>query len=443
MANNFHPWHWSRVSLMGSLALPFLLPVGNHVGAAERTELAAPALIAAEQAPAARSQGPATTLPASSGSTLAECIATALAQQPAVNAARASLAAAQTGKCALDNMRLAALISRDIPVRRQQACIGVSIAAAALDQTERETIYAVTRLYYTVAFAREQKKVADSVVANMKATYDISEAAVKGGSKEVTTSTLDKVTVYLRIAESKQIDAAQGVNRALAALREAMGLCSDAPLNIAIDTLPTPTVAVNREEIICQALARRGELVQALGASEVTCLEVKAQSRKMWSPTVNTFAAGSDIHARPIPQGESNGEYRPGAIGPEMPVLLVGSRLCREQRARDFYNRSVSVVDKTRGLIALEAEDSFYKWHEASSKVPLYQEAVAKGRKLADDTRNDFATGQKVKPEDVLTNEVLAAQAQASFNEVRYHLILALAALERVTGGGFCAGLIQ
>jgi outer membrane protein TolC len=177
------------------------------------------------------------------------------------------------------------------------------------------------------------------------------------------------------------------------------------------------------------------------GASDVTCLEVKAQSKKLFNPRVSTFAAGSDIHAKPVPQGEANTDYRPGAIGPEMPVLLVGSRLCREQRARDFYGRSVAVVDKTRALIELEAEDAFLKWQEANRKVALYQEATTKGRKLADDTRNDFATGQRVKPEDVLTNEVIASQAQASYNEIRFHLILVLAALERITGGGFCAGL--
>lgn len=441
MTKQLYPRQWRHFQVIGSLTLPLILCVGNSARAQERVELTAPALIAAEQASGPSTPNRAAAQPAVAGYSLDQCIQIGLAQQPAVAAARASLAAAQTGKCALDNMRFAALISRDIPVRRQQACIGVSIAAAALDQAERETVYAVTRLYYTVAFAREQKKVADSVVANMNVTREIAEAAVKAGSRDVTTSSVDKILVYQRIAESKQVDAQQGIHRALAALREAMGLDSSCPLNVAIDQLPAPRVSVHCDEIVALALSRRAELVQALGASEVTCLEVKAQGKKPFSPMVNTFAAGSDIHARLIPQGEANTEYRPSAVGPEMPVLLVGSRLCREQRAKDFHDRSVRVVDKTRGLIALEAEDVFLKWQEANSKAPLYQEATAKGRKLADDTRDDFRTAQRVKPEDVLTNEVIASQAQASYNEVRYHLILALAALERITGGGFCAGL--
>src|SRR5436309_3079858 len=83
-------------------------------------------------------------------------------------------------------------------------------------------------------------QVADSVVANMKVTLDLAETSLKGGSRDVTTRTVDKINVYVRLAETRQVDANLGVNRALAALKEAMGLCGDAPLHIAIDTLPSP-----------------------------------------------------------------------------------------------------------------------------------------------------------------------------------------------------------
>src|SRR5207248_2216680 len=97
------------------------------------------------------------------------------------------------------------------------------------------------------------KKVADSVVTNMKVTHDLAEQSLKGGSREVTTSTVDKIKVYQGLAETRQVDASLGVSRALAALKEAMGLCGDAPLNIAIDTLPAPEVIVNREQVIALA----------------------------------------------------------------------------------------------------------------------------------------------------------------------------------------------
>jgi hypothetical protein len=85
---------------------------------------------------------------------LESCLSVALSQQPALAAARASLAAAESGRRGIDSLpRFAVLFSPDVPIRRQQACIGVGIAAAGLQQAEWETRYAVARTYYSVLFA--------------------------------------------------------------------------------------------------------------------------------------------------------------------------------------------------------------------------------------------------------------------------------------------------
>ena len=42
-----------------------------------------------------------------------------------------------------------------------------------------------------------------------------------------------------------------------------------------------------------------------------------------------------------------------------------------------------------------------------------------------------------------MTARVLAAQSRAQYNEYLYHKILALADLERITAGGFCARLVE
>ena len=36
-------------------------------------------------------------------------------------------------------------MARDLPIRREQACIGITIAAAGLEQAEYDTLYAITR----------------------------------------------------------------------------------------------------------------------------------------------------------------------------------------------------------------------------------------------------------------------------------------------------------
>jgi outer membrane protein TolC len=132
-----------------------------------------------------------------------------------------------------------------------------------------------------------------------------------------------------------------------------------------------------------------------------------------------------------------NGEYRPGATSLEMPVMFVGSRPYRVERAQDLGVRAGAVLDKTRNLVTLEAEDAYFKYEEAVRKMPLVTEASTAGARLAKTTRDDFTANSKVKVDDILTGEALAAQAKAAANENIYNLIVALAGLQRVTGGGF------
>jgi len=372
---------------------------------------------------------------------LDDCIGIALEQQPALAALRASLAAAENAYQALLRLHPPPLIGRDLPIRRQQACLGVTIANAAVRQSEADTVYAVTRTYFGVLYARAQLQVAENVATSLRFYQErVRDLVKKGESREWTTSTVDKITLYLRLAEGRQAEANRGIERATAALREAMGLPLEMPLRVAEGRLPSPTVPVNREELVNLALARRGELLQATTAAEVIDLEVAAQG-KSCLPTARTFAAAADIHATPVPQGFSNGEYRPGATSLEMPVLLAGRRSYRMDRARDFSARAAAVVNKTHNLVALDAEDAYLKWLEASRKIPVTRDAAETGARLSKNTREYFTAGQRVRIEDILNDEVLAGQAQAAYNEALYLQIIALADLQRATAGGFNPGL--
>src|SRR5262245_6586173 len=196
--------------------------------------------------------------------TLAECIQIALDQQPSLAASRASLAAAETQLRALNNIPgRGLLIARDLPIRRRQASLGIAAAEGLLTQTEHETMYAVQRTYYSIVYAKLQLKVADDVVANLGFYQkQVSEAVKKGQSREWTTNTVDKITVYLGLAETKRAEAQRGVELATAALREAMGVGCDFGLTPAETTLPLISVTPNRHQIIDLALCRRGELTR-------------------------------------------------------------------------------------------------------------------------------------------------------------------------------------
>src|SRR5262245_1883314 len=56
--------------------------------------------------------------------TLPDCLSIALERQPALAGHRSSVAAAQAQKRGLDELHFASLVSREIPIRRRQACLG-------------------------------------------------------------------------------------------------------------------------------------------------------------------------------------------------------------------------------------------------------------------------------------------------------------------------------
>lgn len=369
--------------------------------------------------------------------TLEECIQIGLANQPSVQAARASLAAAQAQQQALQKLRLASLLSRDIPIRKQQSCHGIQIAHGRLIAAEAQTIYAISRSYFTVLFAKKQLAVANDVVAKLKRYQKDAELALKSGNPDVNITSVDiqRIEVNMDLVRLKVITAQQGIERATAALREAMGLESCTPIALVEMELPGVQQIPCKADLYAMALAHRGEMVQVTNASQVVWLEVEAQ-KHIRSLQAKTFAAGTDIHADGIPQGENNENYRPGALGLEMPTLLVGHQHDRFKRAQDFAIRSNATVDKTRNLIGLELEDSYAKWQEAVGKLQLITPTFDKVKK----TLNEVETRFQINPsttEVLLRTRTLFEQVEAEYNEAQFQHALALAALSRITGGSF------
>lgn len=364
----------------------------------------------------------------------------ALERQPRIAMQRASLAAAQDGQWALANLKIPDALFPQLPYRRQQACLGVTAAVAGLQGAEHQVVYAVTRTYFTVLYAREQERVARQVVERLRTIYESAQQMLDAGSPGVTSGDVRRTLVYLRLAEAKRVQATEGMKRALAALEEAVGVGPEVCMTMAEAPLPVPEARPCRGEVVALALARRPELIEANVFAQVVCLEVDAQDTSIHK-RLETFASGSDIHAHAVPPEIHDTEYQPGATPPEMPDSVAGSKCDRVQHVRDLYARAAAGIEQTRNLIVLDADNAFLRWEEASQQVALAKEAADAGDKFAADLDRDFRARLKVKIGDVVDAWVLASQTHSQYNEYLYHLILALADLERATAGGFCAGL--
>lgn len=374
---------------------------------------------------------------------LADCLAISAERQPSLIVARARLAAAGSKFASLESLNgPLAQMRHNLPIRRQQARLGVEAAQADLARMETDNRYVVTRAYLSVLYARAQRKVLNDLIEDLRFLRERVRASVeKKDRPEWTAATVDLITLYLRRTEAKQAEADRGIALSLAAIREALSLEPTVCLNIADEPIPQPAVQVCREDILAAAVARRGEVIEANLASEATVLEIDAQAERCSRGAVNTFAAASDLHAKHVPQPIFGEEFRPGGIPLAMPHVLVGPRAGRTETARDLSVQASAVAQKTRNLAILEAEEAFYLWQEWSRKVVVLGEAEKIGNSLGHVLHEEFRGSLKRLVEALLPESLLAAQARTDYNEALFRQAIALAALERVTGGAFCAGL--
>lgn len=375
----------------------------------------------------------------------------AMKHQPRLRAYHASLEASQAKSKALDDIKVPTLLRRELPIRRQQAEKGIVAATARLQQEEWNTIYDVTRLYLTAIYARTQDRLTDEFLnpdtgigarkESIKANMDNPDPSMRRPDMDIWDLRWEEALENLVRAEKATANI--GVSRALAALREAIGLSWKVQLTLD-DTahLPHMDPKVAREQIIKLALERRGELGMARVGVDVTGLEIAAQQSSR-GYSMQTFAAGSDLHADPIPFGSRGDNYQPGAIGLEMPTLLAGSKNARVEQASALYQRAKAVLDKTEQLIALDAEDAYLRWKEAKERFEKMEAARKKACRAVREAQEKFSPFD---PKSVPGfNRLTDLQNRHNYlriqrNEAHFKFLLALARLEHVTAGGFCAG---
>ena len=211
----------------------------------------------------------------------------------------------------------------------------------------------------------------------------------------------------------------------------------DYPLMVPDEPLPALVNGFDKNSLVASALSQRGEMAQAAGASEIASLEIDAQHRLILKATTKTFASGADIHAKPIPQGVANGEYRPGAIGLEMPPFFAGKRPTRVDRATDLSARADAVVEKTTNLITLEVEAAYLKWLDAATRVKNLDGTPKRAADIANTVQGRFDQGSE-SGETLLRARTQEDYAQSQYNEALFTHAVALASeLERVTAGGY------
>jgi outer membrane protein TolC len=442
MSGSRSNWQRLRAGVVGGFIVPGLMTATGG-WAAEPPSLLSPAPVTAinqNAPPQTNAPGsPAAPAPARTLD-LAACRALALEKQPAVAAANASFAAAVARQQGLENLCVPTFLVRDLPKRREQAALGLTSAQAGVLSAEIDTVYAVEFAYVSYLYAVEQDRLANDVLKELRKIRDgfkDSDADVPE-KKQTRAAAVAKIEALELLTQARQQEATVGIERSLSLLREAIGLEDNCPLSLVEQEL-SESCPLDEQQAVQLALTRRPEIVQASIGTEVTDLEICAQQSRRFALTLSTFATGSDLHANPLPGASFSPGYRPGAIGLEMPVTMVGKRHDRVEQAKTYNARAFSVLEKTRNLIRLETEQAFLRFKEAKKKRELFERGQARARRSRGLTRPP----QPTELTDYLDIARLATDLRFETNRAQYEMRIALIALERATAGGFCVGVTK
>ncbi len=372
--------------------------------------------------------------------TLGECLAIARDRQPMIRAAYHSYLASAAGSRALGNLGFVAnLVTPDLPIRKQQATRGLTLGLAEVQKVTHESTQDVTVLYFSYVYARQQELTATDIIDQLEIYYEVAEGIVKSGARDPKMR-LNQFSLYalqnvISEVKAQRLKAETGRRLALEALRDAMGVEGGFDFVPATKELPLMLSGVlTQEQVIAEALARRPELAQAAAGVDAFRLEVCAQAAVKRGRQVPTLASGSDLHSKQVPMAVRNGEYKPGALAPEMPGSLVGTTEDRVARATELSLRQDALYDRTASLIRLEASKAYLTWDAATRRVQEAKKKYERGRVLVEESR--AAAIAKQDPEILVTNEALAGKSQTEYVEAVFEHIKSLAALERITAGG-------
>src|SRR5207248_1546279 len=112
-------------------------------------------------------------------------------------------------------------LSPDLPIRKEQAMRGITASAADLQKVHNEVVQDVTRLYYTVVYARQQELLAAEVAGRLDVFADVAKSVLESKKPgTMTPAKLDAMKIGLAEARTVRAQTQYGQKQAMAALRE-------------------------------------------------------------------------------------------------------------------------------------------------------------------------------------------------------------------------------
>jgi outer membrane protein, heavy metal efflux system len=318
---------------------------------------------------------------------------------------------------------------------------GLQLAEAELAERSRQLAYDIKLRYIDVAASEKKVAAIQSIVDVNRESYRLIDARVQRDDAAPLERQL--LLVELNRTEAQKAATVGQAESARVALRQSMGVPTEAKPTAEVSAFPSPDVTTALEEIRSRALESRPDLrlartLESQSSAEVTLTE--AQSR----PDLTASAQYARRYSHVEDPIRTTASGSPLLLQDRDNVLTVGISIPLQSRRRNEGNIEAAVAReraarlRTQHLeitIPLEAEAAWRRYQGAKSVVGILSSGVLEeSRRNLSVIRQAYNLGQ-LRLLDVLNEQRRLLETELSFIDAEAELARSTAELERAIGG--------
>ncbi len=321
---------------------------------------------------------------------------------------------------------------------RDAARFGTRSAEMDIDRVVQEVVLNVKQAYYALLQAKKLVLVAQKTLAQTESHKKQAEAFFHAGSKprfDVTRAEVDVNNAKLGL-----INAENSVRLGTIGLYNAMGLdpVRDAEIE---DVLSQPTAVPSLDEAQAEALKNRPEMLKA--EQDIRSAQARVRTEESgYLPTLSANGAYNWAHGTSemgsfngIPlKGEVLNSWNAG-IMLSMPLFEGGLTKGRVSEARANQHALEAQRDTLRQSILLDVNQAYADLESASARIAVMDSSLKNARESLDLAEGRYEAGVGLSLE-VTDAQVAAAKSETDYVQALYDYQLAAARLAKAMGKG-------
>lgn len=325
-----------------------------------------------------------------------------------------------------------------IEAQYQRAQIGCRATKLDVVRTRQLTQFNVSQAYYSILLVSEQYRIVSVAEGHAKAVELLAQSLLDEGDVAVTNVDVLRAGTFRHLYGEQRAGLARLRQRAIAALKLAMGMEQSCELQIADQELTFTPVELANEEIIAAALAHRPEVQQARLGMKAAAWQRKAACAEL-KPDVVAFASFSTINDDANFPNPNDSEEWSAGVSAELPLYVGGRRMAQIRQASHACAQARDRFNQACQFVTQEAQDAYLEYREMAERKTAAGQAADDAENAVKDLQAMFAAdliSDSKYPkyfEDSLTTRFLTVAAQTRYYQALFGYELALARLRLVT----------